>query len=286
VNTDVSVLLRSALDQLPNGIVVLDDENKLAFANKSALLLQDMCPNCLTWGASSTPTRIPLTDDAGCQLGTLVLTGDISATNCPRSRSGIAGECVSITESAVIAGLERVVACLELRDPHTKGHSDRVKDLAVAMARRTLRNFAVLPVLALSARLHDIGKTRISGDILKKPGPLTDREWAEVKRHPLTGADMLSSVLCLDAVVQGVRHHHERYDGKGYPEGLAGPDIPLVARIIAVADSYDAMTSDRPYRRALRPSEAAEEVLRNAGDQFDPDWAEALFKIIMNSQAS
>jgi len=154
------------------------------------------------------------------------------------------------------------------------------------MARRTLRSFTILPTLALSARLHDIGKTRINGDILKKPGPLTDEEWAEVRRHPLVGADMLSSVLCLDAVVQGVRHHHERYDGKGYPQGLAGPDIPLVARVIAVADSYDAMTSDRPYRRALRPSEAAAEVLRNAGAQFDPDWAEALFEIVMNSQAS
>jgi len=215
-----------------------------------------------------------------------VLTGDVSATNCPRSGSGIVGECVSITQSAVISSLERVVSCLELRDAHTKGHSDRVKDLAVAMARRTLRNFAILPVLALSARLHDIGKTRISGDILKRPGPLTDKEWAEVRRHPLVGADMLSSVLCLDAVVEGVRHHHERYDGKGYPHGLAGRDIPLVARIIAVADSYDAMTSDRPYRRALRSLEAAGEVLRNAGDQFDPDWAEALFHIIVNSQAS
>jgi len=286
VNTDVGALLRSALDQLPNGIVVLDEENKLAFANRSALVLQDMCPNCLTWGASSTPTRIPLTDDAGCQLGTLVLIGDVSVTDRPCSRTGMTGKCVSFTESAVVAGLERVVACLELRDPHTKGHSDRVKDLAVAMARRALRDFSVLPVLALSARLHDIGKTRISGDILKRPGPLTDKEWAEVKRHPLVGADMLSSVLCLDAVVQGVRHHHERYDGKGYPEGLAGPDIPLVARIIAVADSYDAMTSDRPYRRALRPSEAAREVLRNAGDQFDPDWAEALFQIVMNSKVS
>ena len=112
MNADVSVLLRSALDQLPNGIVVLDDENKLAFANKSALLLQDRCPNCLTWGASSTPTRIPLTDDAGCQLGTLVLTGDVSATNCPRGGSGIVGECVSITQAAVISSLERVVSCL------------------------------------------------------------------------------------------------------------------------------------------------------------------------------
>ena len=150
MNTDVSALLRNALDQLPNGIVVLDDQNKLAFANKSALLLQDTCPNCLTWGASSTPTRIPLTDDAVCQLGTLVLTGDVSVTDRSCNRRSIAGKCASITESAVIAGLERVVACLELRDPHTKGHSDRVKDLAVAMARRTLRNFAILPVLALS----------------------------------------------------------------------------------------------------------------------------------------
>ncbi|MGI6131776.1 MAG: HD domain-containing phosphohydrolase [Bacillota bacterium] len=286
MNTDVGVLLRSALDQLPNGIVVLDDENKLAFANKSALMLQGTCRDCLTWGASSTPTRIPLTDDAGCQLGTLVLTGDVSVSDRPCSRRGIAGRCVSIVESAVIAGLERVVACLELRDPHTKGHSDRVKDLAVAMAGRTLRNMAILPIVALSARLHDIGKTRISSGILKKPGPLADEEWAEVRRHPVVGADMLSSVLCLDAVVQGVRHHHERYDGKGYPQGLAGPDIPLVARIIAVADSYDAMTSERPYRKALRPSEAASEVVRNAGAQFDPDWAEALFQIVMNSHAS
>lgn len=223
--------------------------------------------------------RIPLTDEAGCRLGTLVLAEDGS-----RYRRDVSARRLKLIESAVITGLEKVTACLESRDSHTKKHSDRVKDLAVAMARHRLRNPAILPVIALSARLHDIGKTEISHRILRKPGPLSDEEWAEIRRHPVVGAERLLSVLDLGAVTRAVRHHHERYDGTGYPDGLAGSAIPLVARIIAVADSYDAMTSSRPYRRALRPLEAAMEVARHAGTQFDPKWAEVLLQIVSTAQ--
>lgn len=161
---DISALLRSALDQLPDGIVVLDDENRMAFANRSALKLHRPGTSCRNRGASSSTIRIPLTDDAGYQLGTL------------------------------------------------------------------------------------------------------------------------SSALYLDAVVQAVRHHHERYDGHGYPDGLSGTDIPVTARIIAVADSFDAMTSDRPYRKAMHTLEAADEIARNSGTQFDPEWATALLGLIESAK--
>ncbi len=279
MNADVSVLLRSALDRLPDGIIVLDNEDRMVFANSSALSLQDTGTDSFTRGTLPAYMRIPLTDEAGCRLGTLVLAEDGS-----RYRRDVSARRLKLIESAVITGLEKVTACLESRDSHTKKHSDRVKDLAVAMARHRLRNPAILPVIALSARLHDIGKTEISHRILRKPGPLSDEEWAEIRRHPVVGAERLSSVLNLGAVTRAVRHHHERYDGTGYPDGLAGSAIPLVARIIAVADSYDAMTSNRPYRRALRPLEAAMEVARHAGTQFDPKWAEVLLQIVSTAQ--
>jgi HD-GYP domain-containing protein (c-di-GMP phosphodiesterase class II) len=124
--------------------------------------------------------------------------------------------------------------------------------------------------------LHDIGKVAVSDEILGKPGPLTESEYAEIKRHPLIGADLVARVEGLDPIVPWIRHSHEHYDGTGYPSGLSGEDIPLAARILLVADAFDAMTSDRPYRDALSREEALRELEEHAGSQFDPRCVELL----------
>jgi len=118
--------------------------------------------------------------------------------------------------------------------------------------------------------IHDIGKIGINESILQKPSKLTKNEYAEVKTHPVIGENVVKHVRFLKKGLPIIRHHHERYDGKGYPDGLKGEKIPLLARIIAVADAFDAMTSDRPYRKAFSPQEAIEKLKENAGTQFDP----------------
>ncbi|AFV12199.1 response regulator [Thermacetogenium phaeum DSM 12270] len=128
--------------------------------------------------------------------------------------------------------------------------------------------------IRLAAFLHDLGKVDIPEEILNKPGPLSDAEKKVCQRHPVTGADIVRQIKSLEEIVPLIRHHHERYDGQGYPDGLAGEEIPLGARIIALADSFDAMITNRPYRRARTYQEAIEIVKKEAGRQFDPHLAE------------
>ena len=127
--------------------------------------------------------------------------------------------------------------------------------------------------------MHDIGKIGVPDDILRKPGELTEQEWALMKRHPVIGAEILALVRPLHRVIPIVKHHQERYDGTGYPDGLAGEEIPLGARILAVVDAYSAMTDDRAYRRGLAPEQAFEELKRGAGTQFDPKVVEEFLKL-------
>ena len=122
--------------------------------------------------------------------------------------------------------------------------------------------------------LHDIGKIGIPEQIINKPDRLTDEEYSKIQQHTVIGSDILQLVAEFPELSLGARYHHERYDGKGYPDGLAGTDIPVYARIIAVADAYDAMIEDRPYKKKLTVEEALEEIRREAGKQFDPDLAE------------
>jgi HD-GYP domain-containing protein (c-di-GMP phosphodiesterase class II) len=132
--------------------------------------------------------------------------------------------------------------------------------------------------IELAALLHDVGKIGVSEAVLQKEGKLTDDEFREIKKHPVVGAEILSSIKQLKAALPGIRYHQERYDGKGYPEGLSGECIPLFARIIAVADTFDAMTSDRPYRKALPDQTALGEIERCAGAQFDTVCVKAFMK--------
>jgi HD-GYP domain-containing protein (c-di-GMP phosphodiesterase class II) len=132
--------------------------------------------------------------------------------------------------------------------------------------------------------LHDIGKMRIPRSIINKAAPLTDEEFAIIKRHPLIGVEILKSIPILHKAIPGVKHHHEKYDGSGYPDGLVGEEIPMTARIITVTDSFDAMIEDRPYRKALTPADAVNELIRLSGKQFDPKLIEPFIRVLIDRE--
>jgi HD-GYP domain-containing protein (c-di-GMP phosphodiesterase class II) len=164
---------------------------------------------------------------------------------------------------------------LELRDPSLRGHGDRVAIHAERIARALGWNDARLAALRIAAVIHDLGKLTVPVEILRKRGRLTERELAEVRRHPAAGARMLDAMPALRPVIPYVLHHHERWDGDGYPIGRRAEEIPVEARILAVADAFDAMTSPRPYRPAISTEASLAEVERCSGSQFDPTVAQA-----------
>jgi diguanylate cyclase (GGDEF)-like protein len=149
-------------------------------------------------------------------------------------------------------------------------HSWKVAEYCVAIATRLGWSERDIELLQMAAILHDVGKVSIPDHILRKREPLSDREWEAIKKNPVRGAEMVARIQGLETIVPWVRHSHERFDGSGYPDGLSGDAIPLACRVLHVADAFDAMTSGRPYRRAMTPLEAMEELRRNAGTQFDP----------------
>src|ERR687888_121859 len=158
--------------------------------------------------------------------------------------------------------------------------TEEVVRLAVAVAAELDLDFDAVRHVELGAVLHDIGKVRVPESILNKPGPLTDEEWVVMKTHPEVGEHILRPIQSLNAILPIVRHHHERWDGSGYPDKLAGRAIPLGARIVAVCDAYRAMTEDRPYRKALSTLEARKELNEGSGSQFDPDCVEAMVRAL------
>lgn len=168
----------------------------------------------------------------------------------------------------------------------TEAHSGQVAVWAVALARALQVSGPDLARISLAALLHDIGKVYVPTPILTKPGPLTPEEWAVVKRHPVQGEEILRQFGITDPWILGsVRHHHERVDGCGYPDGLAGDAIPAGARIIAIADAWDAMTSPRPYRRPLGAAAAEAELLRCAGTQFDARYVQVFRRQVLHEGA-
>jgi len=172
-----------------------------------------------------------------------------------------------------VAILTVLTGAIEARDPYTQGHSARVTALAEEIARRLGWSEERLGSLRVGGPLHDIGKLAVSDHVLQKEGELEEHELAEIREHPKAGARLILRVAALREAIPYVLYHHERWDGAGYPMGKAGEEIPLEARVLAVADAFDAMTSDRPYRRALSQAEALAEVERCAGTQFDPKIA-------------
>src|SRR4029077_19766360 len=182
-------------------------------------------------------------------------------------------------ESLLLAFVRSLVSTLDAKDAYTRGHSERV----ALISRRLGMQLGLPPEdlrdIYLSGLLHDIGKIGVDDQILRKTGPLTRDEFEIVKRHPVIGYNILAGLKNLHAVLPGVRHHHEAISGRGYPDGLRGEAIPLMARILAVADSYDAMGSDRPYRRWLS-LQRLEQILREgAGIQWDPKVVDAYFAV-------
>lgn len=167
---------------------------------------------------------------------------------------------------------------IEKRDPYTGGHTKRVVDYSLAAAKYLSLSPNEIERLKLSAILHDIGKIGIEDKVLRKPGKLDDEEIKVMKMHPTLGADIMGHIKQLKDLIPGMLHHHERPDGKGYPDGLKDGDIPIIARIISVADTYDAMTTDRPYRKGLSHQTAIDEIKRYAGPQFDKNIADAFVK--------
>lgn len=174
-------------------------------------------------------------------------------------------------------------ATLDARDPYTAGHSNRVADYTVKIAEAAGLSLSEVDLIRKSALLHDIGKIGIRDSVLLKEGKLTDDEFEQIKQHTVIGAKILEQVNLpydLKPILPGVKYHHERYDGKGYPEGLSGDNIPLYGRMMAVADAYDAMTSDRPYRKGM-PIEKALAILEEGnGTQWDPTFVQLFVKEI------
>ena len=166
--------------------------------------------------------------------------------------------------------VESLARTIEARDPYTGGHTERVGQFAHAIAAQLGLADDELRAIAVGAVIHDIGKIGIPDAVLLKPGALSDEEWETMRRHPVIGSYILDELDLPEHAKAMVRHHHERFDGTGYPDGLAGEDIPLAARILTVADTIDAMTTDRPYRKALSMQVARAEIAAKAGTQFCP----------------
>jgi putative nucleotidyltransferase with HDIG domain len=175
--------------------------------------------------------------------------------------------------------LEALMEALDTRDTETQGHSRRVSEFTVAVARRMGIQEPELTQMRWGALLHDVGKIGVPDAILRKPGKLTPEEWVEMRKHPELGRRILASIKFLEGAVPIVYCHQERFDGTGYPRGLAGDNIPLGARIFAVVDTLDAMTMNRPYRRALPYEVARKEVIAFSGTQFDPNVVESFLQV-------
>jgi HD-GYP domain-containing protein (c-di-GMP phosphodiesterase class II) len=177
---------------------------------------------------------------------------------------------------ALLGAINSLSSALEAKDDYTRGHSERVSLIAVEIANAMGAGTEDLRRVRLAGRLHDIGKIGVQESVLLKPGRLTDDEYRQVRAHPITGERILAPVLPDAGAVRIVRHHHEHYSGGGYPDGLRGSAIPLGARVLAVADAFDALTSDRPYRARLSSDDALGVLRAGAGEQWQPTLVEAL----------
>ena len=185
-------------------------------------------------------------------------------------------------EKAYLESIETLRFTVEAKDTYTRGHSDRVSEYSVLIGKKLKLSDEDINTLKIGGLFHDIGKIGVPDSILLKDSKLTDDEYSEIKNHPSIGAHILSNATIFKSVLPVVKHHHERYDGNGYPGKLKGEEIPLLARIAAVADSFDAMTSKRTYRNSLTLDIVRDEIEKCKGSQFDPNCADAFLDILSN----
>jgi len=195
------------------------------------------------------------------------------------SKSFALGSALKTLENQRDTTLEALVKALDAREKETRCHSLRVQRYSLRLAKVFDLSEQELTNLSRGALLHDIGKIGVSDAILLKPGKLTPEEWVEMKKHPVLGYNILVGIQFLEGAAELVLHHHERWDGNGYPAGLKGRRIPLGARLFSVVDTFDAMTSNRPYRAALSPDFSRDEIARQSGSQFDPEVVKAFLTI-------
>ena len=188
-------------------------------------------------------------------------------------------------QRSVLQSLLGLANALEAKDEYTRGHSERVAGLAQRLALAAGLGIAEAKTIAEAGLLHDLGKIGVPEHILRKQGPLTDEEWIAMRRHPLTGAQIVAPLEFFADAALIVRHHHERHDGSGYPDGLKGDGIPVGARIVAIADVYDALTSERPYRRKLARAEAVQIMRDDAGLTLEPRLTELFLDLVIDARA-
>jgi len=172
---------------------------------------------------------------------------------------------------------------IDARDPYTRGHSDRVSQYSVAISQMMGESERFVENIRLSGLLHDVGKIGIRDNVLSKAGALNADELKKIQEHPMIGTKIVHTVIKMPSIIRGIREHHERYDGKGYPKGLSGDRISLEGKIIAVADTYDSITTDRPYRKGMSAKEGIMEIVHASGTQFDPAVVQAFQRSVSNS---
>ena len=187
-------------------------------------------------------------------------------------------------EQSHVSVIGALIGALEAKESHLSGHAATTMHYSVEVGRKLGLGADEIAAIKLGALFHDVGKIGVPESLLSKPAELTEEEWVEMRAHPTIGASLLGNVPMLDRIRPIVLAHHENFDGTGYPAGLKGSEIPLAAQIISVADSYDAMTSERPYRIALRPKQALRELRANAGTQFNPVVVEAFIQVVIEER--
>jgi putative nucleotidyltransferase with HDIG domain len=227
------------------------------------------------------PTLIRLTWLMRASVVSGVLLLYLALYTIVRQASRTMGHQQTALRQAFMGIIRSLANAMDVRDMPTGHHSSRVAEHSEAIAREMDLDDALASEVQVAALLHDVGKIGIRDEILNKPGSLTPEEWEVIRRHPILGYEILAPVPIPEAIKLAVRHSHERWDGTGYPDGLAGEEIPIAARVLAVADAYEALVmTDRPYRRAVSPLRALEEIQRCGGTQFDPQVVAAFLRIM------
>ena len=318
-------LYKVVLEQLPEGIILLDEHDIIIFVNKKAETIRHICAAdivnrnvllCHHEASREHVTRalqflksekqiftrmvndkanimhykniyVPLTNAEQKYIGAVLITLDeTEKRKFEEEKAAYMQELESkVTElgeklqNMYMSTMSSMVNIIEAKDPYTQGHSLRVSEIATKIAEFKYGVSSFSKTIEIAGKLHDIGKIGIQESILNKVGGLEAAEYALIKMHPSIGEKILMPIEQFKSVSIIIKYHHERYDGNGYPDGLCGEDIPLGSRILAIADAFDAMVSDRSYHQQMSGNKAAEEIAANSGKQFDPNFSKIFLEL-------